>query len=154
MYLIRFNGKPHISCRRSFCNNGSFICFTLEVHFLSFVSCLLSSYFATILSILLLKAETSMKQIVQVTSSALCSIYEFAKHVSIMLKWEIKCKSNTLWLLTIVALSYLQSTGTFFTTATYGSATHVPPSLISRGAGWLVGEVHGTCCLHVILFSF
>ncbi|KAB1208905.1 putative nucleobase-ascorbate transporter 10 [Morella rubra] len=36
---------------------------------------------------------------------------------------------------------YFRSTGTFFTTARYGSATHVPPSLISRGAGWLGIEV-------------
>ncbi|CAN6723149.1 unnamed protein product [Malus baccata var. baccata] len=37
----------------------------------------------------------------------------------------------------IVYLQCLQSTGTFFTTARYGSATPVPPSVVSRGVGWL-----------------
>uniref|UniRef100_A0A5B6YL66 Putative nucleobase-ascorbate transporter 10 n=1 Tax=Davidia involucrata TaxID=16924 RepID=A0A5B6YL66_DAVIN len=31
----------------------------------------------------------------------------------------------------------IESTGTFLATARYGSATPVPPSVISRGAGWL-----------------
>ncbi|KAJ7979458.1 Nucleobase-ascorbate transporter-like protein [Quillaja saponaria] len=34
-------------------------------------------------------------------------------------------------------VSLFESTGTFFATARYGSATPVPPSVISRGAGWL-----------------
>ena len=34
---------------------------------------------------------------------------------------------------------YMQSTGTFYAAARYGSATPVPPSVISRGAGWIVG---------------
>jgi hypothetical protein len=42
---------------------------------------------------------------------------------------------------------YLQSTGTFFATARYGSATPVPPSVVSRGAGWLV-------CLCDISFTY
>lgn len=35
---------------------------------------------------------------------------------------------------------HLQSTGSFLATARYGSATPVPPSILSRGIGWLV------CC--------
>ncbi|CAN1157408.1 Putative nucleobase-ascorbate transporter 10 [Linum perenne] len=35
------------------------------------------------------------------------------------------------------ALSSMQSTGTFYATARYGSATPVPPSIVSRGIGWL-----------------
>ncbi|PPD73737.1 hypothetical protein GOBAR_DD29334 [Gossypium barbadense] len=35
-------------------------------------------------------------------------------------------------------VSLFESTGTFFAAARYGSATPVPPSVISRGAGWLV----------------
>ncbi|KAK9022093.1 hypothetical protein V6N11_002387 [Hibiscus sabdariffa] len=34
-------------------------------------------------------------------------------------------------------VSLFESTGTFFAAARYGSATPVPPSIISRGAGWL-----------------
>ncbi|XP_065636346.1 putative nucleobase-ascorbate transporter 10 [Quercus suber] len=34
-------------------------------------------------------------------------------------------------------VSTFESTGTFFATARYGSATPVPPSVISRGVGWL-----------------
>ncbi|KAE8656716.1 Nucleobase-ascorbate transporter 8 [Hibiscus syriacus] len=34
-------------------------------------------------------------------------------------------------------VSLFESTGTFFAAARYGSATPVPPSVISRGAGWL-----------------
>ncbi|XVF05005.1 hypothetical protein REPUB_Repub05bG0133600 [Reevesia pubescens] len=34
-------------------------------------------------------------------------------------------------------VSLFQSTGTFFAAARYGSATPVPPSVISRGTGWL-----------------
>ncbi|PON91140.1 Xanthine/uracil/vitamin C permease [Trema orientale] len=34
-------------------------------------------------------------------------------------------------------VSLFESTGTFFATARYGSATPVPPSVISRGVGWL-----------------
>ncbi|XP_062098225.1 putative nucleobase-ascorbate transporter 10 isoform X2 [Humulus lupulus] len=34
-------------------------------------------------------------------------------------------------------VSLFESTGIFFTTARYGSATPVPPSVISRGVGWL-----------------
>ncbi|GKV12321.1 hypothetical protein SLEP1_g23480 [Rubroshorea leprosula] len=32
---------------------------------------------------------------------------------------------------------FFQSTGTFFAAARYGSATPVPPPVISRGTGWL-----------------
>jgi len=35
-------------------------------------------------------------------------------------------------------LFYLQYTGTSYAAARYGSATPVPPSIISRGAGWVV----------------
>ena len=35
---------------------------------------------------------------------------------------------------------HLQSTGSFLATARYGSATPVPPSILSRSIGWLV------CC--------
>ncbi|XP_039052546.1 putative nucleobase-ascorbate transporter 10 [Hibiscus syriacus] len=50
-------------------------------------------------------------------------------------------------------VSLFESTGTFFAAARYGSATPVPPSVISRGAGWLgigvllngfLGSVTGT----------
>ncbi|KAK8641297.1 hypothetical protein V6N13_010711 [Hibiscus sabdariffa] len=50
-------------------------------------------------------------------------------------------------------VSLFESTGTFFAAARYGSATPVPPSIISRGAGWLgigvllngfLGSVTGT----------
>ncbi|KAL4332421.1 hypothetical protein GQ457_07G042960 [Hibiscus cannabinus] len=50
-------------------------------------------------------------------------------------------------------VSLFESTGTFFAAARYGSATPVPPSVISRGAGWLgigvllngvIGSVTGT----------
>ncbi|KAF5731905.1 putative nucleobase-ascorbate transporter 10 [Tripterygium wilfordii] len=34
-------------------------------------------------------------------------------------------------------VSLFESTGTFFATSRYGSATPVPPSVVSRGAGWL-----------------
>ncbi|KAJ0480704.1 hypothetical protein HanIR_Chr13g0634691 [Helianthus annuus] len=34
-------------------------------------------------------------------------------------------------------LFYVQSTGSFLATARYGSATPVPPSVLSRGFGWL-----------------
>ncbi|KAB1226780.1 putative nucleobase-ascorbate transporter 10 [Morella rubra] len=34
-------------------------------------------------------------------------------------------------------VSLFESTGTFFATSRYGSATPVPPSVIGRGAGWL-----------------
>ncbi|XP_048436008.1 putative nucleobase-ascorbate transporter 10 [Pyrus x bretschneideri] len=42
--------------------------------------------------------------------------------------------------LAMIAASFVstfESTGTFFTTARYGSATPVPPSVVSRGVGWL-----------------
>ncbi|XP_059635460.1 nucleobase-ascorbate transporter 7-like [Cornus florida] len=41
---------------------------------------------------------------------------------------------------TMIAASFVatvESTGTFFATARYGRATPVPPSIISRGVGWL-----------------
>ncbi|XVF69347.1 hypothetical protein PTKIN_Ptkin11bG0073500 [Pterospermum kingtungense] len=50
-------------------------------------------------------------------------------------------------------VSLFESTGTFFAAARYGSATPVPPSVISRGTGWLgigvllnglLGSVTGT----------
>ncbi|MED6210452.1 N-acetyltransferase 10 [Stylosanthes scabra] len=34
-------------------------------------------------------------------------------------------------------VSLFESTGTFYASARYGSATPVPPSIISRGAGWI-----------------
>ncbi|CAN1793433.1 Putative nucleobase-ascorbate transporter 10 [Linum perenne] len=34
-------------------------------------------------------------------------------------------------------VSLFESTGTFYATARYGSATPVPPSIVSRGIGWL-----------------
>ncbi|CAL1391992.1 unnamed protein product [Linum trigynum] len=34
-------------------------------------------------------------------------------------------------------VSLFESTGTFYATARYGSATPVPPSVVSRGTGWL-----------------
>ncbi|XP_038681090.1 putative nucleobase-ascorbate transporter 10 [Tripterygium wilfordii] len=34
-------------------------------------------------------------------------------------------------------VSLFESTGTFFATSRYGSATPVPPSVVSRGVGWL-----------------
>ena len=33
---------------------------------------------------------------------------------------------------------YEQSTGTFFAVSRYSSATHLPPSILSRGIGWQV----------------
>lgn len=33
----------------------------------------------------------------------------------------------------------MQYTGTCYAAVRYGSATPVPPSVISRGAGWMVG---------------
>jgi len=36
-------------------------------------------------------------------------------------------------------LQTMQYTGTCYAAARYGSATPVPPSVISRGAGWVVG---------------
>lgn len=51
-------------------------------------------------------------------------------------------------------VSLFESTGTFFAAARYGSATPVPPSVISRGTGWLgvgvmlngmLGCITGTC---------
>ncbi|KAF7830535.1 putative nucleobase-ascorbate transporter 10 [Senna tora] len=39
----------------------------------------------------------------------------------------------------LVAL--FESTGTFYAAARYGSATPVPPSVIGRGAGWMVGFI-------------
>ncbi|MBA0864150.1 hypothetical protein Goshw_000051 [Gossypium schwendimanii] len=43
-------------------------------------------------------------------------------------------------------VSLFESTGTFFAAARYGSATPVPPSVISRGAGWLAD-------LYTLLFN-
>jgi len=43
---------------------------------------------------------------------------------------------------------YLKSTGAFYAAARYGSATPVPPHVISRGAGWVV---RSTCTYFVIL---
>ncbi|TYH73425.1 hypothetical protein ES332_D05G327900v1 [Gossypium tomentosum] len=43
-------------------------------------------------------------------------------------------------------VSLFESTGTFFAAARYGSATPVPPSVISRGAGWLgIGVLLNGC---------
>ncbi|XP_022134748.1 putative nucleobase-ascorbate transporter 10 isoform X2 [Momordica charantia] len=51
-------------------------------------------------------------------------------------------------------VSLFESTGTFFATSRYGSATPVPPSVISRGSVWLgvggllngmFGSITGTC---------
>lgn len=42
----------------------------------------------------------------------------------------------------VVYFHNLQSTGTFYATARYGSATPVPPSVIGRGVGWLVGFLY------------
>ncbi|XP_002510081.2 putative nucleobase-ascorbate transporter 10 isoform X2 [Ricinus communis] len=40
-------------------------------------------------------------------------------------------------MMAVAFVSLFESTGTFFATARYGSATPVPPSVISRGIGWL-----------------
>ncbi|KAA8547155.1 hypothetical protein F0562_003579 [Nyssa sinensis] len=57
------------------------------------------------------------------------------------------------WISLHFLLSPKQPTGTFLAVARYGSATPVPPSVISRGAGWLgvgtflngvLGSVTGT----------
>jgi hypothetical protein len=34
-----------------------------------------------------------------------------------------------------------QSTGVYIAASRYGSATHVPPSVLSRGVGWQVGLI-------------
>ncbi|WJX35296.1 N-acetyltransferase 10 [Trifolium repens] len=44
---------------------------------------------------------------------------------------------ETFAMLTASFVSLFESTGTFYATARYGSATPVPPSVISRGTGWL-----------------
>jgi hypothetical protein len=56
----------------------------------------------------------------------------------IILKSEKRKKKQKIFNFSNCPFFYLQSTGTFFATARYGSATPVPPSVISRGAGWLV----------------
>ncbi|KAG7037757.1 putative nucleobase-ascorbate transporter 10, partial [Cucurbita argyrosperma subsp. argyrosperma] len=81
---------------------------------------------------------------------------------SVVSLFEVKLQALHLFhLLAIVPSScldsdikMLQSTGTFFATSRYGSATPVPASVISRGSGWLgvgvllngvFGSVTGTC---------
>ena len=88
-----------------------------------------------------------------VNSQFLFLLYEYEKHVFIILKSEIKKDKCKIFLL--IFPFYLQSTGTFFATARYGSATPVPPSVISRGVGWLVRCVYVMSHLHImILFLF
>lgn len=49
-----------------------------------------------------------------------------------------------------------QSTGTFIAASRYGSATPVPPSVLSRGVGWLVPQKFTSICLweSLYLYSF
>ena len=97
-------GKAHISCRRSFCNDSRFFCFTFWGSPLTPES----------------------------------------HHSKIREKERQNKKSFNF---SNCPPFYLQSTGTFFATARYGSATPVPPSVVSRGAGWLV-------CLCDISFTY
>lgn len=89
---------------------------------------------------------------------------------SVVSLFEVKLQALHLFhLLAIVPSSclasdikMLQSTGTFFATSRYGSATPVPASIISRGSGWLVRCVHqclifpsvGILCSKQFLFNF
>nr|GEY02484.1 putative nucleobase-ascorbate transporter 10 [Tanacetum cinerariifolium] len=51
-------------------------------------------------------------------------------------------------------VSSIESTGSFLATARYGSATPVPPSILSRGIGWLgLGSFLGGLCGSVTGFS-
>ncbi|KAI3788563.1 hypothetical protein L2E82_01333 [Cichorium intybus] len=51
-------------------------------------------------------------------------------------------------------ISSIESTGSFLATARYGSATPVPPSVLSRGIGWLgVGSFIGGMCGNVTGFA-
>ncbi|KAL4587290.1 hypothetical protein LXL04_000158 [Taraxacum kok-saghyz] len=51
-------------------------------------------------------------------------------------------------------ISSIESTGSFIATARYGSATPVPPSVLSRGIGWLgVGSFIGGMCGNITGFA-
>lgn len=104
-----------------------------EVHLLttiSCISCFLATYSATTLS---------QKKRKKTSASNFSNLFLIAE-----ISMQQNKKSFTFQQL---CPFYLQSTGTFFATARYGSATPVPPSVISRGAGWLV-------CLCDISFTY
>ncbi|KAJ4877595.1 putative nucleobase-ascorbate transporter 10 [Raphanus sativus] len=44
-------------------------------------------------------------------------------------------------------VTLFESTGLFYASARYGSATPIPPSVISRGTGWLELEYYSMACL-------
>ena len=49
---------------------------------------------------------------------------------------------------------FFQSTGTFIAASRYGSATPIPPSVLSRGIGWQVvtNSLMSLCPRHVFVF--
>ncbi|KAK7859696.1 putative nucleobase-ascorbate transporter 10, partial [Quercus suber] len=67
----------------------------------------------------------------------LLASYPAINFSNLLPKAETKIKKDKCKIFLLIFPFYLQSTGTFFATARYGSATPVPPSVISRGVGWL-----------------
>ena len=147
-------GSPTFHAGEAFAMMAASFVSLFEVHFwttISCISCLLASYSATKFSNLLLKAETSLQQIMHLNSDFWLTLWIWKTYF--LHHPKVRDKERPRKILVLIFPFHLQSTGTFFATARYGSATPVPPSVIGRGVGWLVGCVYVTFHLHIMILS-